>query len=115
MEWAFLGLLTFSILIFSLSFFRQDRTKALAKEVDDLTIAYKKEIFIVNKRLKTLEEEHHSLIQQRKKGTAREQLIDDVLALKSKGHTEEEIAKEMKLTENEVISILQTKYQKPTH
>ncbi|KMK75991.1 hypothetical protein [Alkalihalobacillus pseudalcaliphilus] len=112
MEWVFSSLLVLAILLMILSFYQKDQTEQLHKELDELIITSKKELYLLNKRIQHLETEKEQSQDKPKRGSVRDRLIEDVLTLQEQGLTVEEIAVQMKLTENEVISILHTKYKK---
>jgi len=57
MEYIFIGLLGFSLLLFVLSFFLKDPYKILRAEIDDNAINQVQELYIIKKKIKLLEEE----------------------------------------------------------
>ena len=57
MEYIFIGLLGFSLLLFVLSFFLKDPYKILRAEIDENAIYQVQELYIIKKKLKLLEEE----------------------------------------------------------
>lgn len=57
MEYIFVGLLGFSILLFILSFFLKDPYKQLRAEIDENAMNQIQEIYMIKKKIKLLEEE----------------------------------------------------------
>ncbi|GAF65916.1 hypothetical protein BTS2_2816 [Bacillus sp. TS-2] len=108
MPWAILALLIFAILLIILSYFREDRTKTLAKELDELTITHMQDVYQLKKRLSELESQ--IILPDKKKPahkkTARAKLTEDVFFYYTKGYTLEQIASKTNLTKDEVTSIM---------
>ncbi|MGE8204516.1 hypothetical protein ACQKP0_08115 [Heyndrickxia sp. NPDC080065] len=106
-------LLIMSILLFVFSFFQNDQSSSLKKEVDDLSMNLYQETYQMNKRIKVLEEELLVDDQMMKKELAKsskpivnEILQNQVVALFKQGLNVEQISKQSALSQSEVKNII---------
>lgn len=105
-------LLSLSVILFIISFFQQDRTKMLEKELEQLSMTVLQENYMTKKRLKVLEEEllldqdlfhSNSKVENEKPN---EILKNHVLALYHQGLQIEQISKQSSLPIQTVKNII---------
>ncbi|WP_179295529.1 hypothetical protein [Bacillus sp. FJAT-45350] len=116
MELMIIGLFLLSILLLVLSFFKKDKTSDLENQMENFSITLMQEIYQLKKKVKILEEEilagnEEAYFDQAEKPQTTSTLMEEVVEYYEAGHSPEEIASIMSLTENDVYSLL-SKYQR---
>ncbi|ACJ33263.1 Uncharacterized conserved protein, probably secreted [Anoxybacillus flavithermus WK1] len=56
-EYTLIGLISFAIILFLISFFQKDRVKEVEEQVEQLTLSTMQQLYEIKKRVKALEEE----------------------------------------------------------
>ncbi|GIN55784.1 hypothetical protein J8TS2_01030 [Lederbergia ruris] len=107
-------LLSLSILLFLISLFQPDRTKALEKELEQLSMKLLQENYLLKKRVKVLEEElltpdfQESFSMKEPSNKPNEILKNQVIALYHQGLNLGQISKQSSLPINKVQQIIST-------
>lgn len=107
-------LLSLSILLFLISLFQPDRTKALEKELEQLSMKLLQENYLLKKRVKVLEEElltpdlQESFPMKEPSNKPNEILKNQVIALYHQGLNLGQISKQSSLPINKVQQIIAT-------
>ncbi|MCJ7843415.1 hypothetical protein MUB24_21570 [Lederbergia sp. NSJ-179] len=107
-------LLSLAILLFLVSLFQPDKTKALEKEMEQLSMKMLQENYLLKKRVKVLEEEllitdlQGPLPKQNQVNRPNEILKNQVIALYHQGLNLGQISKQSSLPMNKVQQIIKT-------
>ncbi|MFS0613872.1 hypothetical protein [Lederbergia ruris] len=107
-------LFSLSILFFLISLFQPDRTKALEKELEQLSMKLLQENYLLKKRVKVLEEElltpdfQESFSMKEPSNKPNEILKNQVIALYHQGLNLGQISKQSSLPINKVQQIIST-------
>jgi hypothetical protein len=56
-EYTFIGLVSFAVLLLLISFFQKDRVKEVEEQVEQLTLSTMQQLYEIKKRVKAVEEE----------------------------------------------------------
>ncbi|AEH53762.1 hypothetical protein [Heyndrickxia coagulans] len=114
-----IALLALSVVLFLISFFRQDHAHLVEQELEDLSLKFFQETYQIKKRLQTLEEEFMMpgadplLPDPSGKSPVNEIVKNQVLALFRQGLSFEQIARQSALPVNEVKRIISGAMQTP--
>lgn len=119
MEILFISLLSFSVLLFIISFFQKDPVQDLRNEIDQFSIQQMQEVYQIKKKIKILEEEllldeeedmspvvSHSVSQNRPRREIHEILKNQVWSLAQQGLSIDQISLQSSLSYEDVRSIL---------
>lgn len=113
-------LLALSVVLFLISFFRQDHAHLVEQELEDLSLKFFQETYQIKKRLQTLEEEFMApgadpLLPDSacERMPVNEIVKNQVLALFRQGLSFEQIARQSALPVNEVKRIISGAMQTP--
>ncbi|AKS38919.1 hypothetical protein NP92_09915 [Anoxybacillus gonensis] len=94
-EYTFIGLVSFAIILLLISFFQRDRMKEVEEQVEQLTLSTMQQLYEVKKRVKALEEE--LLI-----GIESFSNEEQIAHLYKQGWTKEQIARKLNMPIDEV-------------
>lgn len=109
MEYMIITLFSLSILLFIISFFRQDQSKRAERLIENYSITLMQEIYQLKKKIKVLEEEILIGEDERYFTTNTSPIIydrDKILALCEEGHSLDEIAELTSFSQQKVNDIL---------
>ncbi|WP_075982307.1 hypothetical protein [Bacillus massilinigeriensis] len=122
MQFLFIGLLAFSVLLFIISIFAKDPVKALREEIDQLSMQQLQELYQIKKKMKVLEEEllvsegemssiasPGSSVQSFSNGKKQihEIIKNQVISLAGQGLSIDQISKQSSLSKEDVQAIIQ--------
>lgn len=121
MQFLFIGLLAFSVLLFIISIFAKDPVKALREEIDQLSMQQLQELYQIKKKMKVLEEEllvsegemssiaSPGSVQSFSNGKKQihEIIKNQVISLAGQGLSIDQISKQSSLSKEDVQAIIQ--------
>ncbi len=107
MEYLFIGLVSFSILLLVISFFQRDRYRDIEREMEELSMNVLQEHYQLKKRIRVLEEE---LMMDGeltfKKKPINEIIKNQVISLHQQGVHIDQITKQSVLPKEDVLTII---------
>ncbi|MBP3951251.1 DUF6115 domain-containing protein [Bacillus suaedae] len=100
-------LFSLSLLLFILAYFKKDRIKELEKQLEEMSITQMQELYILKKKIRSLEEqatldEQQTTFIRQAKSNSKQQLLREVISLYTQGFQIEDIAQQTSLTHGEV-------------
>lgn len=117
MEYTILSLLVVTILLILLSLLKKDRSKQIEEQIEQLSITYLQEIYLLKKKIKILEEEilatsSGKLFHANTGGNQKVDLLSEVIEYYEAGYSENKIAELTTLSEHEVHNLLRNYLKK---
>ncbi|MGG3955326.1 hypothetical protein ABEV15_01235 [Bhargavaea massiliensis] len=94
-EYTFIGLVSFAVILLLLSFFQKDRVKEVEEQIEQLTLSTMQQLYEIKKRVKAVEEE---LLVGMEPFSKEEQ----IWSLHKQGWTKEQIAHKLNMPIDEV-------------
>ncbi|MGG3842596.1 hypothetical protein [Anoxybacillus kestanbolensis] len=94
-EYTFIGLVSFAVILLLLSFFQKDRVKEVEEQIEQLTLSTMQQLYEIKKRVKAVEEE---LLVGMEPFSKEEQ----IWSLHKQGWTKEQIARKLNMPIDEV-------------
>lgn len=100
-------LFSLSLLLFILAYFKKDRITELEKQIEEMSITQMQELYILKKKIRSLEEqatldEQQTTFIRQAKSYSKQQLLREVISLYTQGFQIEDIAQQTGLTHGEV-------------
>lgn len=100
-------LFSLSLLLFILAYFKKDRITELEKQLEEMSITQMQELYILKKKIRSLEEqatldEQQTTFIRQAKSNSKQQLLREVISLYTQGYQIEDIAQQTGLTHGEV-------------